>query len=77
MFYRNRDVCLSAKIRILKQITTDTNFKANHNIRRYVLIISGDVCLSAKIRILKQITTVKGEYATKEEMFVLAQRYEF
>ena len=67
------DVCLSAKIRILKQITTigaqlqraqrclskrkDTNFKANHNRRPAGLQNFRDVCLSAKIRILKQITT--------------------
>ena len=67
------DVCLSAKIRILKQITTtlsfsilsvgclskrkDTNFKANHNRITAHLLKVVDVCLSAKIRILKQITT--------------------
>ena len=67
------DVCLSAKIRILKQITTqqafsavanrclskrkDTNFKANHNCTSAFENADKDVCLSAKIRILKQITT--------------------
>ena len=67
------DVCLSAKIRILKQITTlaatftfvsgclskrkDTNFKANHNGHHLRFARFADVCLSAKIRILKQITT--------------------
>ena len=67
------DVCLSAKIRILKQITTfflyviflfrclskrkDTNFKANHNRSLIIRVYLCDVCLSAKIRILKQITT--------------------
>ena len=67
------DVCLSAKIRILKQITTnlgmqplfngclskrkDTNFKANHNVYDEIQSPRWDVCLSAKIRILKQITT--------------------
>ena len=67
------DVCLSAKIRILKQITThasaiceskgclskrkDTNFKANHNYIGPNYSGIKDVCLSAKIRILKQITT--------------------
>ena len=67
------DVCLSAKIRILKQITTqiqrragqagclskrkDTNFKANHNQDANAYPTRLDVCLSAKIRILKQITT--------------------
>ena len=67
------DVCLCAKIRILKQITTktrsdnklrwclslckDTNFKANHNSLRETVSCTIDVCLCAKIRILKQITT--------------------
>ena len=70
-----KDVCLSAKIRILKQITTnfnfsnfrkrclskrkDTNFKANHNKRTPLEFLGKDVCLSAKIRILKQITTLE------------------
>ena len=36
-----------------------------------------DVCLSAKIRILKQITTGDRLKAYGNEMFVLAQRYEF
>ena len=64
------DVCLSAKIRILKQITTvmtsgsrlkgclskrkDTNFKANHNASKAEAQSAVDVCLSAKIRISKQ-----------------------
>ena len=68
------DVCLCAKIRILKQITTivqltgvsarclslckDTNFKANHNACIWSVTVSLDVCLCAKIRILKQITTI-------------------
>ena len=75
------DVCLSAKIRILKQITTaiasqrlncrclskrkDTNFKANHNFLRCALLTRLDVCLSAKIRILKQITTTSAVVATE------------
>ena len=68
-----RDVCYSAKIRILKQITThllkgvqylgclllckDKNFKANHNRLLPKYKVKMDVCYSAKIRILKQITT--------------------
>ena len=72
---RDGDVCLCAKIRILKQITTieahsgrdwrclslckDTNFKANHNNHTDEYCRSSDVCLCAKIRILKQITTTK------------------
>ena len=68
------DVCLCAKIRILKQITTeisglgyavrclslckDTNFKANHNFAVASVGALQDVCLCAKIRILKQITTL-------------------
>ena len=36
-----------------------------------------DVCLSAKIRILKQITTKVCQDYFRDEMFVLAQRYEF
>ena len=67
------DVCLGTKIRILKQITTimgtasvvvwclswhkDTNFKANHNLKKYLYLCISDVCLGTKIRILKQITT--------------------
>ena len=44
------DVCYSAKIRILKQITTP-----------FVPVSKclQDVCYSAKIRILKQITTIQ------------------
>ena len=67
------DVCYSAKIGILKQITTvsadiyrykgclllckDRNFKANHNPYLISKVIMIDVCYSAKIGILKQITT--------------------
>ena len=70
---RSCDVCYSAKIRILKQITTDSvcykdidrclllckdkNFKANHNNKNERYFVDEDVCYSAKIRILKQITT--------------------
>ena len=72
-FYSIFDVCYSAKIGILKQITTkqynwnylyrclllckDRNFKANHNIKYKGEIWPCDVCYSAKIGILKQITT--------------------
>ena len=84
------DVCLSAKIRILKQITTiqtysvtyfrclsqrkDKNFKANHNRFLHYLFEFHDVCLSAKIRILKQITTITYIFIILHLMFVLAQR---
>ena len=70
----SKDVCYSAKIRILKQITTyfdfinilfrclllckDKNFKANHNSAPVPCTAATDVCYSAKIRILKQITTI-------------------
>ena len=80
------DVCLSAKIRILKQITTyfrlqklyvrclskrkDTNFKANHNLKLFDRMIAVDVCLSAKIRILKQITTCDDYKDVNNQMFV-------
>ena len=80
------DVCLSAKIRILKQITTvakytspnprclskrkDTNFKANHNFVHGLIFLIFDVCLSAKIRILKQITTYPRGFIALHEMFV-------
>ena len=66
-------VCYLAKIRILKQITTDiyfdkfalrcllsckdTNFKANHNHSFDEYQNVQGVCYLAKIRILKQITT--------------------
>ena len=66
-------VCYLAKIRILKQITTesdlfslfawcllsckDTNFKANHNPSIGFRGKPRGVCYLAKIRILKQITT--------------------
>ncbi len=66
-------VCYLAKIRILKQITTekaqtidegwcllsckDTNFKANHNLLARNDAAASGVCYLAKIRILKQITT--------------------
>ena len=71
------DVCYSAKIGILKQITTrralalyimrclllckDRNFKANHNGVRSTYLLLSDVCYSAKIGILKQITTEMRE----------------
>jgi len=87
------DVCLYAKIRILKQITTtfnyeqlfkrclslckDTNFKANHNNMQILLHKFYDVCLYAKIRILKQITTGNELQHKNEGMFVSMQRYEF
>ena len=67
------DVCYYAKVRILKQITTDMkkpcksswclllckgkNFKANHNYIRLWNLSQRDVCYYAKVRILKQITT--------------------
>ena len=82
----SKDVCLSAKIRILKQITTkphldlyilrclskrkDTNFKANHNRMLNYWVVVLDVCLSAKIRILKQITTIIIRYILNNKMFV-------
>ena len=87
------DVCLCAKIRILKQITTsigmqqvnpgclslckDTNFKANHNDFIRRFGAIHDVCLCAKIRILKQITTKKKKEKFGRKMFVFVQRYEF
>ena len=83
---RASDVCLSAKIRILKQITTsgsginmynrclskrkDTNFKANHNDLTDGAHKLVDVCLSAKIRILKQITTLHRVGSYLTKMFV-------
>ena len=86
-------VCYLAKIRILKQITTftdcfisnkwcllsckDTNFKANHNLRRKQPRISRGVCYLAKIRILKQITTCHRSCHCKCKVFVILQRYEF
>ena len=89
MFYFS-DVCLGAKIRILKQITTilhkdavpygclswrkDKNFKANHNFGIIVAFAGKDVCLGAKIRILKQITTILSWVLRLQMMFVLAQR---
>ena len=59
------DVCYSAKIRILKQITT-----------RFAAFVKAtrDVCYSAKIRILKQITTLKEGGVSYGEMFVTLQR---
>ena len=87
------DVCLCAKVRILKQITTcnvffeilirclslckDTNFKANHNKWLNIKIKVKDVCLCAKIRILKQITTLWKFSSKCIQMFVFVQRYEF
>ena len=84
------DVCYSAKIRILKQITThksvacgvfrclllckDKNFKANHNIMSKIYFPKSDVCYSAKIRILKQITTHDSSTDNSGEMFVTLQR---
>ena len=86
-------VCYLAKIRILKQITTqkclvpeehgcllsckDTNFKANHNTNYCFEISLNGVCYLAKIRILKQITTVEVNHLTATEVFVILQRYEF
>ena len=67
------DVCYYAKVRILKQITTQCrdrynligclllckgkNFKANHNTMINYSLKGHDVCYYAKVRILKQITT--------------------
>ena len=65
---RSVDVCLCAKIRILKQITT-TSYHSCFGIM--------DVCLCAKIRILKQITTVQSAATLSHGMFVFVQRYEF
>ena len=84
------DVCYSAKIGILKQITTtllkykesmgclllckDRNFKANHNAIRRQPVLTCDVCYSAKIGILKQITTLSKQELEKITMFVTLQR---
>ena len=38
----------------------DTNFKANHNKRRKILLMATVVCAYAKILILKQITTCRN-----------------
>ena len=59
------DVCYSAKIGILKQITTQGLCNAD---RRH------DVCYSAKIGILKQITTYRFAAYQKILMFVTLQR---
>ena len=72
--YTGKVVYAYAKILILKQITTmqkqgqlivcciclckDTNFKANHNIARWVYKHEFVVYAYAKILILKQITTI-------------------
>ena len=65
---QGNDVCLCAKIRILKQITT---------FGMQVPFYGGDVCLCAKIRILKQITTGLVKADDYPLMFVFVQRYEF
>ncbi len=86
-------VCYLAKIRILKQITTDadvdiadircllsckdTNFKANHNAFLLIVITLIGVCYLAKIRILKQITTTLPVSLGLVQVFVILQRYEF
>ncbi len=86
-------VCYLAKIRILKQITTewrrdetklrcllsckDTNFKANHNLVPDAAISVEGVCYLAKIRILKQITTEDVRQDLLRQVFVILQRYEF
>ena len=90
MLFSDMDVCYSAKIRILKQITTrgqslyrcagclllckDKNFKANHNTPVSLLLSASDVCYSAKIRILKQITTIPHDGSADLRMFVTLQR---
>ena len=84
------DVCYSAKIGILKQITTammkytarfrclllckDRNFKANHNKTTMYILVKKDVCYSAKIGILKQITTDIHHATSRTLMFVTLQR---
>ena len=84
------DVCYYAKIRILKQITTDElirflqerclllckdkNFKANHNPLKIATSDFHDVCYYAKIRILKQITTSTLLPRAVNMMFVTMQR---
>ena len=88
--HRAEDVCYSAKIGILKQITTggtfnsmlsgclllckDRNFKANHNLLSKYAPLSIDVCYSAKIGILKQITTHEAGTDRRSQMFVTLQR---
>ena len=88
--YLFNDVCYYAKIRILKQITTDSvlksarkrclllckdkNFKANHNTVRSDDFLTVDVCYYAKIRILKQITTQSDMIKAFLLMFVTMQR---
>ena len=52
----------------------DKNFKANHNIYSFALLVASDVCYYAKIRILKQITTVLKKNTIVELMFVTMQR---
>ena len=90
MYILKIDVCYSAKIGILKQITTDCvmgddgtrclllckdrNFKANHNRNGKSLGGNSDVCYSAKIGILKQITTGEDAGRARGLMFVTLQR---
>ena len=60
-----KDVCYSAKIGILKQITTG----CGDDLRQHE-----DVCYSAKIGILKQITTPGADHCRRIRMFVTLQR---
>ena len=78
-------VLASAKILILKQITTrhewrqvlqrcfsqckDTNFKANHNYKGLNLCHLFVVLASAKILILKQITTIEDIGIFNDSLF--------
>ena len=93
IFGNSEDVCYSAKIGILKQITTgsiiflnprrclllckDRNFKANHNSRRLSLCRQSDVCYSAKIGILKQITTPFNNFKTLKGCLLLCKDRNF
>ena len=88
-----KDVCYSAKIGILKQITTllakrlvvsrclllckDRNFKANHNQKSFGQASQGDVCYSAKIGILKQITTGVCDIHRDERCLLLCKDRNF
>ena len=53
----------------------DTNFKANHNFGKYMVVTSTVVFTNAKILILKLITTLIGNRVKEYMLYLPMQRY--
>ena len=87
------DVCDTAKVRLFKQITTDSgepieptemfvilqkyDFSSKSQPIRLFCNVIRDVCDTAKVRLFKQITTSFPRSMPLRQMFVILQKYDF